>query len=79
MVQRLEQIRLSHPQSSLMISINATDCMALCQTRYNSWCKAISHRDSDNLCHLLGGRVDDPDIALTVDTNWTSLVTYTKG
>ncbi len=78
MVQRLEQIQLTHPQTSVMYSTNATDCLAMCQSQY-TWCFAISHRESDNLCHLLGGGLEDLDIRLTVDTAWTTLVTYPKG
>ena len=78
MVQRLEKIQLTHPQTSVMYSTNVTDCLAMCQSQY-TWCFAVSHQENDNLCHLMGGGLEDLDIHLTVDTAWTTLVTYAKG
>ncbi len=79
MIMKMKKARLDHPEKQVMYSTNASDCIALCQSRY-SWCKAVSHEEEDNLCHLLPGGPDDLEFRLAESViTWTSFFVETDG
>lgn len=80
MIQRLEQIKISHPVAGreILHSVNVSDCIVTCQSRY-PLCMAVSYWEVEKVCHLMAGGLEDPSTRYDVDNVWTSYIIYTKG
>ncbi len=62
----------------ILHSVNSSDCIVRCQSRY-PLCMAVSYWEGQRICHLMAGGLEDPSTSYDVDEVWTSYVIYTKG